>query len=60
MNNYRCEVCDSYECTCFCECGLPHDQCVCDFEEDDYFICSCGAKYTETDGCCLACGKLPF
>lgn len=32
----RCEVCDLFECTCFCKCGLPHDQCVCGFTEDDF------------------------
>ena len=32
----RCEVCGQYECTCFCDCGLPHEQCVCDFTEEDY------------------------
>jgi len=32
----RCEVCDSFECNCFCKCGLPHDQCVCDFKQEDW------------------------
>lgn len=35
----RCEVCDSLEkCTCFCKCGLPHDQCICNFSEDDFCV----------------------
>lgn len=29
--HWRCEVCDSLEeCSCFCDCWLPHSQCVCD------------------------------
>ena len=32
----RCEVCDLFECTCFCKCGLPHDQCVCGWKEEDF------------------------
>jgi len=33
-----CEECglSEDECTCFCECGFPSIQCVCDFTEEDY------------------------
>lgn len=33
---HHCEVCDSFECTCSCKCGLPHDQCVCGFTKKDF------------------------
>jgi len=32
----NCEECDEFECTCFCKCGLPNNECVCGFTEEDY------------------------
>lgn len=32
----RCDVCDLFECNCFCKCGLPHDQCVCGWTDKDF------------------------
>ena len=32
----NCEECDEFECTCFCKCGLPSNECVCGFTEEDY------------------------
>lgn len=37
--NWRCEVCDApmnTECSCFCNCWMNHNQCVCDFTEEDW------------------------
>ncbi len=37
--HWRCEVCDTpqhSECNCFCDCWLPHNQCVCDMTEEDW------------------------
>lgn len=37
--NWRCEVCDSpmwVECNCFCDCWLPHSQCVCLMKPEDW------------------------
>ena len=38
VEKYRCEVCDAFECNCFCKCGLPHDQCVCGFKPEDFTL----------------------
>ena len=37
--HWRCEVCDApqhTECNCFCDCWLPHHQCVCDMTPEDW------------------------
>lgn len=35
-----CDICDNLingsECSCWCKCGFPHSQCVCDFTEEDF------------------------
>jgi hypothetical protein len=50
---YRCEVCDLFECTCFCKCGLPHDQCVCGFTPEDFKV-PCHKPSVEISKCCEA------
>jgi hypothetical protein len=39
-NNTRttpCEICDMIEdCSCWCKCGLPHEQCICGFKPEDF------------------------
>jgi len=37
--HWRCEVCDApqwTDCGCFCDCWLPHSQCMCDMTPEDW------------------------